>query len=222
METLTLKPLSEAFLEEVARKHNVNAKVYRKQSSWLMKIVGFIIKPFNPQFMVTYTTTIGSTIYVPDDFMKYEDLHMLEIIAHETQHIIDHSKGKLLFTLGYLFPQCLALLSIFSIAAIWHLWMLWFLASLVFLSPIPSPFRYKSELAGYRTSVVFGRFVHKYPDSYMEHVYKWVVEQLSKKSYYFAWPFPDSIRKDLKDEGFMLEPRYQEIVLFLRAHKITS
>jgi len=56
----------------------------------------------------------------------------------------------------------------------------------------------------------------------MAQVYLWIVGQFTGGSYYFAWPFPGMIMQNLKNENFMLEPRYQEITNFLKNHGLTD
>lgn len=219
---LQLPALAEAFLNEVSRKHHPKAGVLRKSDSWLQRIIGFFVKPFNPKFMSLYVTTIGHTIYVPDDFINNSnELGMIDILAHETQHIIDYVANPIGFTISYLFPQCLALLSLFAFGAFFNLWMLLWLLALVFLAPIPSAFRYKAELKGYRTSILLARMAQNYNDNDMQFLYAWIKSQMTSESYYFAWPFPNSIEDDLKDESFISEPRYVEIINFLEKHKLT-
>lgn len=215
---LTLPPLVQAFVTEVSQKHNQKVKVLRKSESWLMRAIGFILKPFNPTFMEQYITTIGATIYVSDNFLASGEMEVLDVMAHETQHVIDFTKNRLLFVLGYLFPQCLALLALLSVFAFLNPWMLLCLLFLLFLAPIPAPFRYKFEVNGYRTTILFARKVYNYTDEQMTQLYEWVSSQMTTGNYYFAFPFPGKITKDLKDESFMLEPRYVEIIDFLKRH----
>lgn len=216
---LPLPSLVQAFLTEVTQKHNSKAKVLRKSDSRLMRVIGFFMKPFNPTFMNSYITTIGAAIYVPDNFLEaYSETQILDVITHETQHIIDYTKNRPLFVLGYLFPQIFAPLSILALLGFANPWMFLWLLALLFLAPLPSPGRYVAELHGYRTSILFAKKVYGYNDEQMSQVRQRVVEQLTGSNYYFAWPFSKKIIKDLKDESFMTEPRYQEIIDFLEKH----
>lgn len=214
-----LPPLARAFFEEVTLKHAPDADVVRKEDSRLMKMIGWVLKPFNPRFMDTYITTIGRTIYVPDRFFQDDESQCLTVLAHETQHIIDYEKNRVLFSLGYLFPQCLAVLSLFALFGFLNPWMFLFLLALGFLAPIPAPFRYQSELNGYRVSILLGRVLNRYGQSEMDQIRDWIKNEMTTGSYYFAWPFPTKISQDLRDESFIMEPRYQEILEFLRRHQ---
>lgn len=226
---LQLPPLAEAFMLEVAQKHHPKAIVAKKSESKLMKAINLVVGKFNPEFSDRFITTIGATIYVPDDFLETnDDTQVVEVLAHETQHIIDYAASPAKFVLGYLFPQVLALLSLLALGAFFNTWMLLWLIALVFLAPIPSPGRYKAEINGYRVSILFARnrVVFDgyrltrvgYSDAEMAQLHKWISNQMTSANYYFAWPFPKQIEKDLTDEGFMIEPRYQEIVKFLQGH----
>lgn len=217
-----LPPLAHSFFEQVTLKHAPDAKILKKSESVLMKMIGLILKPFNPRFMSTYITTIGKTIYVPDRFLQDEETRCLGILAHETQHIIDHQKNPVWFSLSYLFPQCLAALSVFGLFGFLNPLMFLFLLALVFLAPLPAPFRYQWELNGYRVSILLGRVLHRYSPSEMDQVREWIKKEMTSGSYYFAWPFPTKIDKDLKDESFILEPRFQELIEFLRSQKRIS
>ena len=209
--------LWKSFFEDVTKRHAPEAKIVSKSGSWLMRAIGLVLKPFNPEFMTAYITTIGQTIYVPDDFSEQDEFQALSVIAHETQHIIDYKKNRVLFTLGYLFPQFLALFALLGVFGFFNPWMfLWFL-SLGFLAPIPAPWRYRAELNGYRVSILMGRVIHHYSESEFAQVRDWIKNQMTTGDYYFTWPFPSKIEQDLRDESFIMEPRYQEILEFLRA-----
>lgn len=62
-----------------------------KSSSFFMKVVAFLllIVTFGSQkkFMTTYVTTIGKTVYVPDDWNTWEDPRKIIIIRHERVHM---------------------------------------------------------------------------------------------------------------------------------------
>lgn len=218
-ETLQLPAIVSSFFEEVTKVHAPEAKIVKKQDSFLMKLIGFILKPVNSRFMESYITTIGTTIYVPDRFfLSSEEDRSLAVLAHETQHIIDYKKNPVLFILGYLFPQNLALLSLLSVFAFLNPFMLLFLLSLFFLAPIPAPFRYYLELKGYRISILFGRVVHHYTPSEMQQTRDWIKNEMTSGNYYYTWPFPGMIERNLQDESFILEPRYKEVLDFLKKH----
>ena len=214
-----LPPLAKSFFEGVTMKHAPDAKIVKKSESWLMKTIGWFLKPFNPDFMSAYITTLGKAIYVPEQFFQDDEVQCLNVLAHETQHIIDYQENPAWFSLSYLFPQCLAVLSLFALFGFLNPWMFLFLFALGFLAPLPAPFRYQFELRGYRVSILLGRVIYRYSPSEMNQIRDWIKKEMTTGSYYFAWPFPSKIDRDLHDESFIMEPRYQEILEFLRTHQ---
>src|SRR5574337_971831 len=121
MATLQIPDKVQKFLNEVTRVHAPDATIRPKTESWLLKAVAWLVKPFNPTFMDQYITTIGTTIWVPDNFFEtIDEAGALEVVSHETQHIIDLKKwGWIVFGGLYLFPQILAILALLSLGAIW-------------------------------------------------------------------------------------------------------
>ncbi len=84
-----------------------------KSRSQLMRVIGWVLRPFNPAFMERYWTTIGSTIYVPT---QHDDEKDWGEAAFRARHrdIIDHEKvhveqfecwGVLGMAFGYLGPS---------------------------------------------------------------------------------------------------------------------
>lgn len=215
------------FLNEVTRKHAPDASIRPKSESTLMKMVAWLVKPFNPDFMNSYITTIGTTIWVPDNwFETTDDTGALEVIAHETQHIIDLKKwGWIFFAGGYLFPQFLAIFAFLALLAI-PLGLPWLFALLFlgFAGPVPAYFRYRFELNGYRTSYIFGKYVRNYtPTDMAAIVDPWVIDQLSNKWYYCAWPFPKAIKSTLDGSwDWAKQPRYQELLTWLLNNGLAS
>lgn len=210
---LSVPPVVTAYLELV-RKRNPKIVLKAKEDSRLMQVVGFLVKPFNPTFNTRYTTTIGSTIWMPSAIASMlPEENFLEVVTHECQHILDDEQNPVLFKVSYLFPQVLALLSLFAILAIW--WPMWLLAllCLLFLTPLPAYWRYKWELNGYRTSILFNRYYGRNS----RRTETWITEQITGPNYYFAWPFKAWVLNELKDESFLDEPRYQEITAFLNS-----
>jgi hypothetical protein len=98
------------------------------------------------------------------------------------------------------------------------LWLL-NLLFLVFLAPIPAYFRYYFEKRAYRTSFIFGKFLYGYSDYDLEKVRDQITEQLSKSFYYFAWPFPKMIKRELSDMRFLQFDEYKEIIAFVEKMK---
>ena len=188
-----------------------------------MQLLGwfFRVSRIGPTFMTSFYTTIGSTVYVPDIAFTTNPVNLLETIMHECLHAADNKKWLGIFPFTYLFPQVLGVLALLALLAplLGTMWLLWLLA-LVCLAPIPAPGRYHWELRAYRTSVLIGRKVNLLSDEQMNTIYDWVGDNLSTRFYYFAWPWKQSIVKDLKDERFMSEPEYQRMLEFLKKEQL--
>jgi hypothetical protein len=154
-------------------------KIKFKNESTFMKILGKILF-FNKRFMTNFTTTIGNTIYFPNkDFVERNGTTATTILAHELVHIRDRKKFKL-YSLKYLFPQILA---IFSILAIFKLY---FMFCLLFLAPLPAPWRTFFERRGYAMNIFFSRefgILRTTEESYAETLSKLFVT----RAYYFMW-----------------------------------
>lgn len=82
-------------------------QVYKKSESLLMKTINvlLLIVTFGQQnkFMNSYITTIGSKVYVPDDWDQHEDWAKDVILYHESIHVEQFKREGILFSLKYLF-----------------------------------------------------------------------------------------------------------------------
>jgi len=202
---------------------NPKLKIVRKKDSKLMLAIGWLFRVtgISPQFNDGYYTTIGSTVHVPEQAYTSDSTRLLEVIMHECLHAADDKKWPGIFPVTYLAPQIFAVLALLAaLAPVTSLWMLLWLCALVFLAPLPAYGRYRWELRAYRTSVLFARKVHGYSETDMAGLYTWASDQLSKKYYYFTWPFPKSIEKDFKDESFMTQPEYVRMTDFLKKENL--
>lgn len=205
---MTVPQEVQTFIDTVGKKFG-KVEIKPKSSSWLMKAIGwlFSVTRISPEFMTRYITTIGNTVYYPDDMLNNPDSEsMLRVVVHETVHVADSKTftGPL-FNFLYLFPQSLALLSLLSLLAVFKLGFLWCLLFLLCLAPIPAPFRYWFELRAYRTSILFARKNDKLTDEQMIPIYEWIESQLCTNLYYWTWPFPKTVRKHLINEDWMNE-----------------
>lgn len=144
-----------ALYKEISKRHP-KFSIKRKETNSFMKFLFEIslMRLWNKNFMTNYITTIGNTIYWPMDHRDVIPVGALQsdfdILAHEYMHIFDRQRqGTFVYTLSYLFPQWLALLSLGAIGAVWTPWCLLFLLCLLFLAPWPAPGRRDIELRGY-------------------------------------------------------------------------
>lgn len=121
MDVVVLRRLEDLILKDVP-----GFRVAFKDQSRLMKVLGFLMYPFNPKFMDTFTTTLGNTVYFPTR-AYYEDHveHSFRTLAHEYVHLWD-AKQSSWFNLSYAFPQVLAVLPFlgFGVLAWPHSWLL--------------------------------------------------------------------------------------------------
>ena len=204
------------FLDKFAKKHAPSISIKQKSQSNLMKILSFLVKPFNPKFD-QYITTIGTTIYVPDNFFNKKPIQIIEVLSHETKHAKDFYNHPFLFICGYLFPQILFLPLLILLLAVGC--KLWSLFALILLTPIPAYFRFKSELVAYRTSLLIAENVFVYPIKEVQKIKDWIIEQLTKRWYYWAFPFPSYIQNELNDSSYKIEPFYLDLLAFIKSNK---
>ncbi len=197
---MTLQSRDERVFEEVKQvitSHGLPLRLIPKDESPLMKFCNVFVGLFNSQFMTEYTTTIAflGRIYTPTKWYAGAEWRTL---AHEGVHLVQAKRdGQLLFSLKYLFPQCLAPLALLAIGAIWWMPMLFALLFLLFLAPLPAPWRVRYEREAYRVSAACDKLIgfditSKLYVDYMQHHYTgW--------GYYRpAWSRVEGIEDDMK------------------------
>lgn len=202
---------------EGAQKYCPGFRVVAKKGSRWMRILGRLMF-WLPEFM-EYSTRAGRTVYLPS-FDKVE----IGSMGHELRHAIDGWRNTNLFVgMVYYFPQWIGIGSLVSIGAIWggSEW-LWWLVCLVCLLPIPSPGRMMIERRGYLTSLLVLDWQHGRALS-LSKVDE-VLDLMSGRYYYFAWPFRKMLGVWLVDNlvSESLHPS-DEVTLwlreFVRSHK---
>ena len=165
-----------------------------KDQSPFMKILGKILF-FNKHFMTNFVTTIGSTVYFPnqEEVEKSTNGNQLIKLAHEYQHAKDCKfLGSFIFSFLYLFPQIL--FPILLLFCFWHWWIL-FLA-LIVISPLPAIFRKELEYRAYKVSLFCSYEISKELNVPEDSIRKtlqiraaYYNEQFISANYYFMWPF---------------------------------
>ena len=158
--------------------------IHFKDESLFMKLLGKILF-FNPRFMTNYTTTIGSAVYFPRrKWLSQNQDSAAHVLAHELVHIGDSKEvGSFIFSYTYLFPQVISLLALLSL-----FFTKWWLLCLLFLLPIPAPFRAYWELRGYAiTDATYHKSSGQFTDI------DWLASQFVSSSYFFMWPFKNDI-----------------------------
>ena len=171
-------------------------KIRFKNQSNLMKLLGFLLF-FNKKFMTDYITVIGKNVYFPS--AEWLDSHRekaAHILCHELVHVIDESRvGSVVFKMSYLFPQWLAIFSLFSFVV-----GPWAMMFLLFLTPIPAPFRAFWEMRGYTMSDAVSYRVHRQFSNI-----DWVADQFTSSAYYFMWPFRESLIKEIEHNRILIK-----------------
>lgn len=164
-----------------------NFYIKYKDSSLFMKILGKILF-FVPGFMTNFTTTIGKTIYVPNQNYLNDAIDMA-LIAHECRHIYD-SDNDIFFKFKYLFPQILSLLFFaFCFISLWFL-----IPAIICLSPLPAYWRKNLEINGYSTTLFVYNLIFKQNNVDKEQRHLQLLNVALKinnnfisSNYYFMW-----------------------------------
>ena len=218
-----------------------------KDESTLMKVIGFLMF-FNKAFMTGFITTIGKTVYWPtkSSLEARNEVGAMTTLAHEYQHAKDADKrSSVLFSLGYLFPQVLALpgllmaltspawgtLMLFGTLS-WSWWLLMPLLTVLFLAPLPAPWRAHYELRGYTMSLfATSEFLKEIGYPFVQRAERLRGQVNSKNlqftgaNYYFMWPFGVEDKLHLAVDDILSEdiiekdPIYSEIVVAIKGSK---
>jgi hypothetical protein len=118
---MTGKELFDQISAEIKEMHP-SFSVRFKDQSRLMRLFAVLMYPFNDRFMKGFVTTVGSTVYFPSKkLLELRWDNYARVLAHERVHIWDAEEKPLRFTLGYAFPQWLAVvgLTAFAILGSW-------------------------------------------------------------------------------------------------------
>lgn len=177
------------------RKDIPGFEIRYKSDSKLQKFIGWLVKPFNKHYMSRYTTTLYPYVYFPTrEFVEASPKRTFEILSHEWVHLYDRKKDWK-FSLLYLFPQILALLSLFAIGAIWNLWFLLSLSFLLCLAPLPAKYRAKYEFRGYAMNLIFQIHIYgKVPSPFKV----WLKSKFTGWDYYKMYPFSKDVDKKIE------------------------
>ncbi|RMG17884.1 MAG: hypothetical protein D6730_23500 [Bacteroidetes bacterium] len=163
-------------------------RIKYKDESWEMQLLAAFSAPFCPTFLTEYTTVIGSTIYFPSrEYLLHRSDRAERVLAHEVVHLLDAERfSEPVFMGAYLFPQILALGVLTFPLLGW-----WSLLFLLFLLPLPAPFRFYFESRAYAIDVLTA-----HPHD-RELVLEWAVEQFCGWNYYKMFPFRNWVRRSI-------------------------
>lgn len=169
-----------------------------KNQSIFMKFLGILLF-FSKSFMVDYTTTIGDTVYFPDQtFVNTKPVTSVIVLLHELVHMHDERKlGKIIYSFLYLFPQILFLPSLLLFFLSWKLALP---ILLVLLTPLPAYFRMMYEKRAYMAALYSMNALnnkHKYNID-LHGQANYFATQFHGPFYYYMWPFND-IGKEFDD-----------------------
>ena len=147
-------------------------QIQYKDQSTLMKVLGKLMF-FNPDFMTSYVTTIGNTVYIPnEDYAKQKPESFADVFIHECTHMYDEKRFGLWYSLAYIFPQILAPFMLFLLFVL--SWKIVLPLVLLMLVPWPAPWRAFFEKRAY--------FVQMYAG------YKlWGVDPVANGRVYLQW-----------------------------------
>lgn len=177
--------------------------IKEKKDVWHQRMLGYLMfwmwrwqkgadgkRRWSSTFMTDFTTTVGFGVYVSDIKILTRRRYWWTI-AHEFLHMCDMVRFMSIpYSLAYLFPQCLAPLSILAIGSIWIPAMKWFLVFLIFGLPWPSPGRMYLEWRGY-TMTLACRYWET--GSVGHEALPAIVNSFTGSDYYFMWPFKNHI-----------------------------
>lgn len=191
-------------LVTAATKYFPDLVIKYKDQSGFMKFLGTLLF-FNKSFMTDYTTTIGSTVYLPtESYTTVKPVSAAAVLLHELVHIKDaHKISKPLFMLLYLSPQIMAPLCLLLLLLSWKIALPVFI---LFASPIPSYFRMYFERRAYFASLysIFALSKIKNFSSDLSTEKASYLKHFKDSSYYFMWPF-SNLDKDFDDAVTKIE-----------------
>ena len=85
----------------LTRQHVPDLTLVDKQTVPWMRAVGVMMTPFAPDFATSFTTVLGSTVYLPCAPAEFNRNLLAKILSHELVHQIDQKKWGPLFYLSY-------------------------------------------------------------------------------------------------------------------------
>jgi len=156
---------------------------YKDQSTF-MKVLGKLMF-FAPAFMTEYVTTIGNTVYLPNDqFIVTNPKGFTGVFIHECTHMHDEKKIGFWFNLAYLFPQILSLLVLLLLFVM--TWKIVLPLALLMLAPWPAVWRMQFERKAYFVQMYAEYEMYKY-DPVMAAMQ--AATYFKNSAYYWMWVF---------------------------------
>lgn len=182
---------------------STGARLKDKKSSIFNQIVNvFLWLPTRGSYMMNFWTTIGKTIYAPSIRGSLDWM----VTFHELCHVRQAQReGVVRHSILYLLPQIITVWLIPLLLLFGAGW--WSLVGLVFMLPIPAPWRAEKELEGYKMSIAAMELRRPGSGSYAIDAY---IEHFTGSNYYFMWPFRDKIVSEMRAHlsQIMTSPSY--------------
>lgn len=228
---LSDKQVRKALVKVIAKLVHNGVKIKFKTKNnrpqgWLNRLISVVLF-FNKDYLTRYTTVIGNTIWFPSE-ENYKELYekrpasLLATLLHESRHLEQvKEKGWLRHVVSYMLPQILALGAFLAPLSPW------FLVSLVFLLPLPSPYRVWAEKEGYRITTAVLYWTSGYPPN----TYSFA-KQFAGQNYYYMAPwwhvekymleferFHKEHEKAVWNDGVDLPPYLRRVFLLIKETK---
>jgi hypothetical protein len=209
-------------IEEIKR-DIPNFSVEIKEDSKLMQALAVPVSLFNERFLSAYITTIYPKVFFPANSLQ-EELSAFNVLAHEWIHLRQAKKdGVILAWFKYLFPQSLSLLALFAILAPLTPYALLCLCFLVFLAPMPAPWRAKAEMEAYAMSLYVLHKEKTLSQIEIEEYKQFLEKEFVGHAYYFMWPFAENFSEkfDQKIEK-IISGKYDQEYPFSKISELIS
>lgn len=115
---MTGQQLYDALVAEMEGLHSKFAVRFKDESLY-MRFLAVLVYPFNDRFLTHFTTTMGPKVYFPSRAELARRVgSYARVLAHEWVHIWDDEKHPFRFSIGYAFPQWLALIGLAAYAVL--------------------------------------------------------------------------------------------------------
>lgn len=104
-------------LVEVMKQNIKGFEICWKADSWLQRLIGKILSPFNDGYLSGYATTMFGKLYLPEAAKNWSPATKYKLYRHEFVHLLDNKRFSVIFGMTYL----LFLPVILTMRAYWEL-----------------------------------------------------------------------------------------------------
>jgi hypothetical protein len=208
------------YLEKVTQKFFPRYKVVPKQSVWIHRAIGWVLKSLhiNSNYMDGYFTYFANTNAYPIEGTLGEHYKEWRVHMHEGTHAAQEKRWSLfLWGLAYLLgTPVYAVLGLLISLPLWFVggftsllpWWSGFIPvalGVILSSPIPGGvFRTEWELQGYGASIAVYYWTEgKVPDAYVEKL----VDTFAGGNYFYMCVFRKKVRRRLKKARRLVQDR---------------